>query len=272
MFYQPIILSKGLYSADIRHLMPYRPHWHSDLEIIYCQQGSFGVRVNGKDYCILPGQTLFVGSTNLHEFYDTSTDNQVTILRVGSVFFGSTLFMEIAKKQFETAVIEDNEEILRLCTRITELCTAKENTENMLGLQGCIYMLVYHALLSLPHTNGSETNKRLKYILNIQKTLDYVSTHYDREISLETAAEIAGYQTNAFSRVFKQATDTSFHQYLNRYRIKKACILLLENASTVSEIAESVGFLELKSFCRVFKQITGVTPSEYRKQQSPAVE
>ncbi len=266
MFYQPIILSKGLYSADIRHLKPYSLHWHSDLEIIYCQKGSFRVRINEKSYRITPGQTLFVGSSDAHEFYDCSADNLVTILRVGSVFFGSSLYMHIAKKQFETAMIDNNEEIRHVCERITMLCTDQETAEGLLGLQGCIYTLVYLLLLSLPPSASPKTNKRLKYILNIQKTLDYVSTHYNQEISLETAAKIAGYETNAFSRLFKRATDTSFHKYLNQYRIKKACILLAENASTVTEISEKVGFPELKTFCRVFKQMQGVTPSEFRKQ------
>ncbi len=267
MFYQPIILTKGLYSADVRHLQSYRLHWHSDLEIMYCQRGAFHVRIQEKEYRVTAGQTLFIGSTEPHEFYDCSPDNLITIIRVGSVLFGSALFMEIAKKQFETPVIENNEEIQHVCSRITALCTEKDSAESQLGLQGYIYTLVYLLILSLPHTTVPKTNKRLKYILNIQKTLDYVATHYHEEISIETAAKIAGYETNAFCRLFKQATDTSFHQYLNRYRVKKACILLSENASTITEIAESVGFPELKTFCRVFKQMQGVTPGEYRKQE-----
>ncbi|MBQ7033730.1 MAG: helix-turn-helix transcriptional regulator [Clostridia bacterium] len=269
MFYQPIVLSKGLYSVDTRHLACYELHWHSDLEIIYCQKGTFDVRIDGTDYHVTPGQTLFVGSAQPHEYYDCAEDNQITLLRVGSVFFGSALFMEIAKKQFGTAVIENNAEILNVFTRITELCNKKESLENKLEMQGCIYSLVSLLLKHLPRVSyrSAGQSKRITYILNIQKTLDHVSTNYDKEISVEKAAQIAGYEKNAFSRIFKQATDTSFHQYLNNYRIKKACILLLDNADTVSKIAENVGFQELKTFCRVFKQITGVTPSEYRKQQ-----
>lgn len=267
MFYQPIILSKGLYSADVRHLKGYRLHWHSDLEIIFCQKGFIHVRINEKEYTVSEGQTIFIGSSDSHEFYDCSPDNLVTIIRVGSVFFGSSLFMDIAKKQFKTPLVENNEEILHVCRRITDLCAEKDSTESILGLQGCIFTLVYLLLRTLPHTTSPKTNKRLKYILNIQKTLDYVATHYDQDISIETAAKIAGYETNAFCRLFKQATDTSFHKYLNQFRIKKACLLLSENASTITEIAENVGFTELKTFSRVFKEIQGITPSAYRNQE-----
>jgi len=270
MFYQPIILTKGLYSADVRHLTQYPLHWHSDLEILFCKKGSFGVRIDATEYHVNPGQTLLVGSSQPHEYFDCSEDNVITILRVGSVYFGSALFMEIANKQFATAVIDNNAEISSVFARISDLCRAKENLENKLEMQGCIYTLVSLLLKHLPPAAGvsSKQNKRLHYVLNIQKTLDYVSTNFDKDIPVEKAARIAGYEKNAFSRIFKQATDTSFHQYLNNYRIKKACVLLLENADTVSKIAETVGLPELKTFCRVFKQITGVTPSEYRKQQT----
>ncbi len=267
MFYQPIILSKGLYSVGIRHLGGYALHWHSDLEIIYCQKGTFTVQINEKKYQVLPEQVLFIGSSVSHAYTDCSPDNVVTILRVGSVFFGNTLFMDIAKKQFKTPLVENNEEILHVCRRITALCTEKDSTENMLGLQGCIYTLVHLLLCTLPQAASKKPNKRLKYILNIQKTLDYVATHYDQPISIDTAAKIAGYETNAFCRLFKRATDTSFHKYLNQYRIKKACILLSENAYTITEISEKVGFSELKTFSRVFKEIQGVTPSAYRNQE-----
>ncbi len=269
MFYQPIILTKGLYSADIRNLEQYPLHWHSDLEILFCHKGSFGVRIDTTEYLVNPGQTLLVGSSQPHEYFNCSKDNVITLLRVGSVYFGSALFMEIAKKQFATPVIENNIEIKNVFTHISDLCRTEETLESKLEMQACIYSLVSLLLRHLPPAASvsARQNKRLHYVLNIQKTLDYVSTNFDKDIPVEKAAQIAGYEKNAFSRLFKQATDTSFHQYLNNYRIKKACILLLDNGGTISKIAEMVGFPELKTFCRVFKQITGVTPSEYRKTQ-----
>ncbi len=268
MFYQPIILSQDLYSVGERSLEAFPLHWHSDLEIMHCRKGSFGVKVDTKEYIVREGQILFVESSVPHEYYGGTEDNLITLLRVGSAFFGSSLFMEIAQKHFKTPILEGNAEVLDVFHRIADLLD-KKSVEDKMKMRGLIYLVIALLISNLEPFAGKpdKENKRLHYVLNIQKTLDFVSTNFENEISVETAAKISGYEKSAFCRIFKQATDTSFHQYLSNYRIQKASILLSQTAKTVSKIAESVGFSELKSFCRVFKQIKGMTPSEYRNKK-----
>lgn len=269
MFYQPIILSQELYTVGERSLDAFPLHWHSDLEIMFCQKGSFVVKIDTNEYTVREGQILFVESSTPHEYYGGTEENRITLLRVGSAFFSSELFMEIAKKHFKSPILEGHAETLDVFRRISALCNEKASVENKMKMRGLIYLAVSLLISNLEPFVGSpaKENKRLHYILNIQKTLDFVSTNYENEISVEMAARISGYEKSAFCRIFKQATDTSFHQYLSNYRIQKASILLSQTAKTVSEIAESVGFSELKTFCRVFKQIKGMTPSEYRNQK-----
>ena len=54
---------------------------------------------------------------------------------------------------------------------------------------------------------------------------------------------------------------------LNRQRIKSSYGLLSETTMSIAEIAQEVGFGEAKTFCRVFKNIAGITPGEYRKNK-----
>jgi AraC-like DNA-binding protein len=85
------------------------------------------------------------------------------------------------------------------------------------------------------------------------------------EITLEWAADYAGFSKYHFSRLFKDYTDVTFADYLMHRRMQAAKVLLSESASTVTEIAFQTGFNNLTSFTRSFRNSTGMTPSEYRQ-------
>ncbi len=272
MFYQPIVLTKDLCAAYNRSLSEFPLHWHSEFEIVYCAEGRFSVQIEESRFDVHAGDILFIGSALPHAYFDCSPDNQITLARGGSVFFGSSLFTEIAKRQFASFILRQHEETVALFRRVAEICDSSNllgsSLETRLEAHGLIFMIIANLMRHLQQgESGVRRDKRLQYVLNIQKTLEYVSVNYDQEITVESAAKISGYEKSAFCRMFKQATDTSFHQYLSQYRIKMACILLSESDKTVSEVAEKTGFGELKTFCRVFKQIMGSTPSEYRKSK-----
>jgi AraC-like DNA-binding protein len=81
---------------------------------------------------------------------------------------------------------------------------------------------------------------------------------------VDDAANATGYGKSNFCKIFKLAYGESFHKILNRHRIENACYFLGETDFSVAEIAEKVGFIDIKTFYRVFKQVTGRTPCEFR--------
>ena len=60
-----------------------------------------------------------------------------------------------------------------------------------------------------------------------------------------------------------------FNDYVNSLRISNACKQLIKSDASITEISENVGFNTLRTFNRAFMKQTGMTPSEYRKQQEP---
>jgi AraC-like DNA-binding protein len=68
-----------------------------------------------------------------------------------------------------------------------------------------------------------------------------------------------------FTRFFKDTTGMTFWQYLNNYKVSKAVNLLINTSDSISEIAFNSGFNSIKTFNRVFKQVKGCSPSEFRK-------
>ena len=99
----------------------------------------------------------------------------------------------------------------------------------------------------------------------IKKSRDYILKHLDEKITLDQAASVANMSASHFCRVFKKATDMNFSEYVARIRVERAKEMLVESNYTMAHIAYDCGFNSVTDFNRTFKKITGLTPTEFRK-------
>ncbi|GIO44867.1 response regulator [Paenibacillus apis] len=102
----------------------------------------------------------------------------------------------------------------------------------------------------------------------IEKTREYIASHYHKDLSIEEAAEFAGLSISHFCLLFKQETGYTFLEYLTECRIGKAKYILKNSQVKVYQIAPLVGYQDPRYFTQVFKKMTGMTPSEYRESSS----
>lgn len=93
--------------------------------------------------------------------------------------------------------------------------------------------------------------------------LQFTFRESQREIFLHEVAQIANLSQEAFCRYFKTRTRKSYFNFLNEVRISHACKLLIEKDKSIQQICYEVGFNNLSHFNRVFKKVTGRTPSKY---------
>ena len=100
---------------------------------------------------------------------------------------------------------------------------------------------------------------------SITRAKEYVMRHYSETITLDDVAKAACLSSSYFSTLFKTETGVGFTDYIQQVRIDKAKSLLKETSMRVQDIAESVGYRDIKSFNKVFIRLTKVKPSEYRK-------
>jgi two-component system response regulator YesN len=89
---------------------------------------------------------------------------------------------------------------------------------------------------------------------------------YVRDLSLEEVAASINLVPAYFSRLFSQITGASFINYLTDLRIQRAKELLQGTDDQIKAISETVGYSNIYYFSRVFKNKTGLTPVEYRRQ------
>lgn len=105
--------------------------------------------------------------------------------------------------------------------------------------------------------NGAESAR-------IWKARNFIDQHAGEELSLAKVAKAADTSANYLSEKFKEAVGINFVKYVARERYEKAVALLDNGGLRVSEIAFAAGFQSLSQFNRIFKKLSGKSPSEYR--------
>ena len=105
-----------------------------------------------------------------------------------------------------------------------------------------------------------EKSKRLNCVI------DYIEKNYQNQITLDEISKEAGFSKYHFTRFFKDMTGVTFLNYLNNFRISKVENALANTEISITHIAMKSGFKNIKTFNRVFKNINGCSPMEYRKR------
>lgn len=103
--------------------------------------------------------------------------------------------------------------------------------------------------------------------VEIWKARQFIEQYSDEEISLTKLAKAVNSSPTHLSEKFKQVTGVNFVDYVARTRFDKACKLLADGDIRISEIAFEVGFQSLSQFNRVFKRLSGKSPTAYRAAQ-----
>ena len=105
---------------------------------------------------------------------------------------------------------------------------------------------------------------RIKHIDAVYKAMEYVRANYDKKLTLDEIARSAYLSKAYLSSIFKEETGESLSGYINRVRIEKSKILLMNKDVSLIDIANLCGFEDQSYFTRVFKKMVGVSPKKYR--------
>ncbi len=98
----------------------------------------------------------------------------------------------------------------------------------------------------------------------IRHAVRFINDNYRTDVRLDAVAGEAGMSPSHFSRTFKKVMGLSYQEYLNNRRITKAKDLLRTSPQSIAKIAVSLGFSDTTGFGRIFKKLTGQTPTAYR--------
>lgn len=124
-----------------------------------------------------------------------------------------------------------------------------------------------NALLDFIKSRYEESTKEFSKIDTTEffrKIMDYIGANTEKQITLADLSEKYGISQSYLSRLFKKYASVSFHEYLTTCRIKEACRVFAENPEWyVKDVAALVGIADQFHFSRLFKSVTGKTPTQY---------
>lgn len=253
-------------------------HWHEELELNYVESGCVKVSTSGKSYVFQEGQAYFINSNVLCSMEDGGGDRACVL---ESHLFHPTLLAGHFKSIYETKYLapilqnrhleilgitgesKRQKELLAMIIKLGRM-QAMENVEfQTRNLLSEIWLLLMEEARDI--FQGSKRGQYSENQTRIMDMLSYIHENYDHKILLENIAEAASVSRRECIRCFQDCIHKTPFDYVQDYRIRQAEKLLTETDLSVTEIAYATGFSGSAYFGKVFKNLTGKTPGNYRK-------
>ena len=263
MHYQKLLSGEYPYVAQMFSTCVFPRHKHCEVELIYCVEGQLRISLDMERYEVKPGEAIMISSQCAHEA-DCEPNTRVLLIKVGPTLLGK-LFGPFSHLKLSSPLLSTEKGNVRhLLEEIAEDCRTFDPVSEMKVI-GELYKLC--AALMEQCAAAAPQDGRPRKENRLEDVFEYIFLNYSSPFTVEMAARMSGYSVGNFCRRFKLETGKTFHAYLNDHRLQKARLLLEETSFSIESVSYAVGFMETKTFCRLFKRQTGMTPTEYRSSQ-----
>ncbi|MCR5595644.1 MAG: AraC family transcriptional regulator [Lachnospiraceae bacterium] len=253
----------------------YPPHWHPSMEIIMPLESYYIAEVANHRFELREGDILMIFPCTLHTLYAPPKGKriifqpEVHFLRQLKEIDTILSLMAPVRLITQSNAPDIYPEVRRLLMEIADEYQYFSSLS-----EAVIYSKVLQILAITGRYYASDTpsfdvtpDKRQEYTAKFISICDYISDNCTEELSLDRMADLSGFSKFHFSRLFKQFSGQTFYQYVSHKRIEKAELLLAREDLTITDVATASGFESLSAFIRMFKQIKGMTPTQYRKMR-----
>ena len=248
-------------------------HFHPEYELVYIE-GASGTRHVGSHTNKYFGNDLVLIGSNIPHLnfdYGVKTDYEKVVLHVQPSFVND-VFMNIpelnqvhdlfTKSMYGIAFSGFTKD--RVGARIKKV-PGMDPFKQFLEILYILQMLAESDEYILLHDKPVKNKHSKKNRKRLSLIYSYVDDHFNRKIEVAAVAEFSNLSKSAFCRYFKKETGQTFIRFLNSYRVSQAKRLLLMDKN-VSESCYECGFESLSYFNRIFKQVTGENPKDFKKR------
>jgi len=250
------------------------PHWHREYELVLLTKGKINLGINGNQFQLEEGGIVFFNSGDIHYIVATPDSNRFVYQFDMSLFNESIVkkinLVERLNQVSQVSSLWSDDLRLRVRKILLEIVEEENRQQSDMNfvIEGLMYQLVTLMIREFPknsETKNSGINIKSKMILEtLNKVFLYVESNYENKMTLEDVAEAAGFSVYYFTRFFKKNVGQTFVEFLNNYRIDKAKWEIINTDASISAILNKVRFSSNKTFYRLFKKQTGISPKQYR--------
>ena len=253
-------------------------HRHNFIEIVYMLKGKCVHNIDGKDYPVTHGDLVIVNYNQSHTIYGNAGGQYVNILLKPEYISRTLANRENAFELLNLREFEDFKKILdETKCKVSFSGEERNRIEEVIGIiideyktKEAGYELAVRSqfnFLIIMIFRKMQLNLDSHFDGVSDKLLNYVTSHCNEKLTLNTVAQLCSYNPSYFSRVFKAYTGLNFISYLRKIRISKAAELILNTDIMIKDIMCEVGYTESNKFFADFKKIHGVSPLKYRKSK-----
>ncbi|MDO4293573.1 MAG: AraC family transcriptional regulator [Eubacteriales bacterium] len=242
-----------------------------DYELIVMTEGTLYLDYGQERYTVRPGEYLLLPpSDSLRQgfrpaycsFYwlhfstcQKELPQSLSVSRKKAVFSTEDFFTLP-----QTGTVPRPEKLVVLMKQLQDLVKNKYPDNAVNAMTTCILTELYGQLyLSSPIS--AATNAQKQIYLDI---IDYIKTNISQDITVDGIAAQFGYSAKYISHRFNQISGVPLKRFILNQKIDAANFMLTDTNKTIAQIAQELGFSNGQNFTRIYKRISGLSPSEYR--------
>lgn len=252
--------------------IPVKPHAHNALEIYFTLTDLPDVLLNDTVSSVSRGSLIVIPPHHIHQLYKQhSTVYERYIITINSNWLSSVLANHTDWMSY--ASYSSSPVIIRLSTpKITFL---RDQLNRHLQNYNTASLAGYADFFSILHVLDAYITKALRKDSfvelsisqsqqNVNDIIAFINKHLTESLTLDIIADHFYLNKDYLGRLFKEHTHTTIGHFISVQRVRLAQTLLAEG-QTVSEVADHLGFSSYAYFFKFFKKMTGISPSQYRK-------
>lgn len=250
-------------------------HWHTEVEFVFIEKGTAEFLVGSGRYVLTEGMGIFINSQVIHRF-----EASESVIIPNIVFSPSLLSAEdsLIYRKYIQPLLDSSIECLIFSPKVPWQKEVLKNLLSVFDVQNTerigeiktVELLLKIWETVYENANISESIPVAKAAAHTQAQLQimmqYIHKNYSEHITLADIAQTVSVSKSSALNIFNKYLRISPVNYLINYRLKCAAKLLASTDSNIYTIASNTGFENTGYFCRSFKELFGVTPSEYRKK------
>ncbi|MCR5468493.1 MAG: AraC family transcriptional regulator [Lachnospiraceae bacterium] len=254
----------------------YHNHWHSYGEIILVGPGEKNTyKVNQNTYSLVEGDFVLVWPMEMHAVLDADRKESL-VIQFSNAFVNSLFDLQRIMhfyRNLHVVCINSHPELAKKLNDITQKMKSiffggQANRE----LKCCMLLMEFMLTLDehrdefVPELSaGAHNDYEDDVMRRMMRVTDYIKNNLTADdLSQGAMAQMAGISRDYFSRIFKNVTGVNYSKWLNIIRMEKATELLSNKKISLTEVAMLSGFQSIPTFNRVFHEMKGMSPGEYR--------
>lgn len=252
-------------------------HFHEACQMTYIVK-SEGKRIIGDSVDRFHYDELtFLGSNIPHVWHNDKKDNEEEYAKSLALYIDPDALVDSCKKLFDIKKLESFLNLSKrgllfygaskenLKTKLYEIIDANEIKKSILLLE-ILELLIHTTEFHCLSSSGYTHNYQPEDTGRIDRVFKYVFDNFRDDILLDEVSEMCSMSKHAFCRYFKSRTQKTFIEFVHEVRVSEASKLIAINHDQINHIAYQCGFNSLSHFNKIFKQIKGVTPSQYKAE------